>query len=365
MLPRTIPRYVLKEFLSTSLGGMTVFTFVLLLERLFDVVSLLFSKGVSLFQFGSLLLFLIVPLFSLTVPMAFLLGALLAYGRFSEHGEVTALRASGWSFPSFLWPPLAVGILTASLMLPMNHSVIPRMQSSFRDLYEKVVQTKLLSALEPKTFLDVAPYRLYMQSVNKKTGALKGVIVYKQNRSGLPTQIQANTGTLKVSKKGEISLRLQKGTIQQQDPQNPRKLSYVRFKTYLVSLPMAGSDKVRTRSLRELPSAELRNRLKDYAAGNYFARETMKTELAKRTSLAFAPLAVLLIGLPLAITLERGGRGIGFGVSLLIIVLYYLLLVLGVTLSDKGQWNPALALWIPNLAVSGMGAWLFRRLLLK
>jgi hypothetical protein len=74
----------------------------------------------------------------------------------------------------------------------------------------------------------------------------------------------------------------------------------------------------------------------------------LRSEYHLRFSLAFAPLALALIGIPLGMTIERGGRGVGFGAAVLVLFFYYLLLVMGMNLADRESIPAVPALWMAN-----------------
>src|SRR5258708_23421996 len=98
---RILSRYILKEFLANLLLGLVIFTFVLLLDHLFELADLLLNKGVGLWLTLKLLFLLLPSSLSLTIPMSTLLASLLTFGRLSESNEITAVRASGlaaWSY---------------------------------------------------------------------------------------------------------------------------------------------------------------------------------------------------------------------------------------------------------------------------
>ena len=75
--------------------GLAIFTFVLLLDRLFELVDLLVNKGAGILLTLKLLGLLLPTSLSLTLPMSNLLAALLTFGHLSETNEITAARASG------------------------------------------------------------------------------------------------------------------------------------------------------------------------------------------------------------------------------------------------------------------------------
>src|SRR3954470_2381393 len=103
---KILSRYILAEFLQNLLLGLVIFTFVLLLDHLFELIDLLLNKGVGLGLTLQLLGLLLPSSLQLTLPMACLLAALLTYGRLSENNEVTAFRASGLAAWSYTKAPL-------------------------------------------------------------------------------------------------------------------------------------------------------------------------------------------------------------------------------------------------------------------
>ena len=84
-------------------------------------------------------------------------------------------------------------------------------------------------------------------------------------------------------------------------------------------------------------------------------------EFHLRFALAFAPIALALIGIPLGMTLERGGRGVGFGAAIGVIFVYYLLLVMGMNLAEREALPALPALWLANVVTSAVGVILYRR----
>src|SRR5690348_397031 len=94
---KILNRYILKQYLTNLLLGLLIFTFVLMLDHLFELVDLLINKGVGLWLTLKLLFLLLPSSLSLTLPMSNLLAALLTFGHLSETNELTAARASGIS----------------------------------------------------------------------------------------------------------------------------------------------------------------------------------------------------------------------------------------------------------------------------
>src|ERR1700674_1820856 len=99
---RTIDRYVIREALTPFLLALAVFTFVLAVRPMLDHAEQLLSKGVPIPTVGFLLMTLLPQALGLTIPMAFLTGLLMAFGRLSADREGVALLACGVSPLSLL-----------------------------------------------------------------------------------------------------------------------------------------------------------------------------------------------------------------------------------------------------------------------
>src|SRR5258708_38821472 len=108
---RILSRYILKEFLGNLFLGLLIFTFVLLLDHLFELADLLLNKGVGIWLTLKLLFLLLPSSLSLTLPMSTLLATLLTFGRLSENSEITAVRASGLSAWSYVKMPIIMALI--------------------------------------------------------------------------------------------------------------------------------------------------------------------------------------------------------------------------------------------------------------
>ncbi len=123
---RILSRYILKEFLGNLGVGLLIFTFVLLLDRFFEIVDILINKGGSFWLTAKLLFLLLPSTLSLTMPMACLLAALLTFGRFAETSEIVAMRASGLTAGSYIKTPYVAAVVIVLLLIPFNSYWAPR-----------------------------------------------------------------------------------------------------------------------------------------------------------------------------------------------------------------------------------------------
>ena len=84
-------------------------------------------------------------------------------------------------------------------------------------------------------------------------------------------------------------------------------------------------------------------------------------EVHRRFSLPMASFVFAIVGAPLGVQKQRFSSSIGFGLSVVIIFLYYAIMTFLEALG-KGHVMPAtLAVWLPNLIALVTGCWLIHR----
>jgi len=357
---KILSRYILKEFLANVFLGLVIFTFVLLLDKLFELADLLLNKGVG-FVLTLKLLFLLLPSsLSLTLPMSTLLAALLTFGRLSENNEITAVRASGLAAWTYVKTPMAAALLASIFLIPFNTVWAPHTHASFRQLYLQVLKRNPLVRIEEKTFVEIGEYHLFVERKDKKTRLMKGVTIYKIPVDGAPLRIFAERGTASVNSSQGITFFLQDGRIEQVDANDPGRWTYTSFKTYQLFIPLINSQSASERALEEMDNFELRTEIGRLKA-KQLPYPVLSCQIHLRWALAITPLLFAALGIPLAIQVHLGGRSIGFGLSLLIMVLYYVMVMGGSYLGQRGQWPPWLAIWLGNMAIAAGSVGLFWR----
>lgn len=85
-------------------------------------------------------------------------------------------------------------------------------------------------------------------------------------------------------------------------------------------------------------------------------------EYHKKYSLAFACLVFAVVGAPLGVMARRGGYGAGAALSLFFFVLYWVLLIGGEKIAERGLLSPAIVVWFPNVMLVAVGLLMMYRL---
>lgn len=84
-------------------------------------------------------------------------------------------------------------------------------------------------------------------------------------------------------------------------------------------------------------------------------RNRYAVEIEKKFSLAATCIIFVLVGAPIALRFPRGGVGLVLGVSFLIFALYYVGLIGGESLADRGYLSPFWAMWGANVIFLVLG----------
>lgn len=96
--------------------------------------------------------------------------------------------------------------------------------------------------------------------------------------------------------------------------------------------------------------------------GSRRAMDSTDVEIQKKFALSAACIVFVLMGAPIALRFPRGGVGLVIGVSLGVFALYYIGLIAGESLGDRGILSPFMAMWSANILFTAIGALLLSRM---
>ncbi|MFO7766385.1 MAG: LPS export ABC transporter permease LptF [Pelovirga sp.] len=359
-----IHRYILREISIPTLMSLLIFSFVILLGRIPRLTEMIISKGVPAFDIIELFAYLMPTFFSVTVPLSFLLGILLAFGRFSADSEYVALKASGISLYSVVKPVVLLALLFTLLTGAITLFIEPASKSAFRSKIFRIASSSLNVSVKPGVFNDDFPgIVLYAQALDERRGIMRDVFIYDERDSSSPTTITASEG-LFVSDPSSLllTLRLRNGDIHRQ-PAEAEKDTYqtISFNNYDINLDFSeqleqGQRRV---SRSELSVIALREAIRTADDSRDLYR--LEAELHERIVIACVPLILILIGIPLGLQSQRSGKGAGFALALTVFLVYYVLLSFAGTLADKGLLPAAVIMWLPNLVFLAGGSFFLYR----
>lgn len=360
---RLLTRYIIRETAVPFLLGLATFTSLLLIARILKLVELVVNRGVPVIEVVKVFSYILPAFLEVTVPMALLLGVLVALSRLSSDSEITALRAAGLSMPQLVWPVALFTMVVYLLALALSLYARPWGNRLLRNGLYEIAKVRASAGIKPKIFNDdFAGLLIYVDSIEPPGNVLRGVLIsdHRGVAGGEPgpaaaladrTTVIARTGLLVPDERRHaLSLRLFGGSVHWSDAQH-RTYNRTDFSTYDVSLDLSSAlaKVAREPDASELGLAELRV-LAASKIGESQAN-VAAAEIQRRFSIPFACVAFAALAVPLGMRRSRSVGSHGLILSLSIILAYYLSLTLGQSLAERGVVPAVAALWWPNAAV--------------
>ena len=349
----TLLRYLIKEQivpLNICFFGVCL---ILLNGRLLQLSRYLFSPSVTLIDLVQLISLSVPRLVDYALPLAALLGVLLAFVRLNSDGELIALRAAGIGFLELLPAVLCVLSLATFLCFSNTLFIVPHANNLFESKLRSWGRAVLPSLMKEGTFIDIIPKVLFFfDAVNPADLSVEGVLVQDQRQPDIRLTIVAERA--QVSYQGDFShvvFRLANGVITS-IPDNMENAQAVSFKTYELSLALdevIGASSGIPMGRDEMTLVELQRMSRQ--EGN---EDRLLYVLEFHNRLAF-PLSCLLLGLigaPLGALFGRGSRLGAVTLGVVVYLAYYVCHSAGKGFGENGLVSPFLAVWTPNICTA-------------
>jgi len=199
--------------------------FMLILQFFWVYIDDLMGKGLSVWVILELLVYVSAGIVPLALPLAILLSSLMAFGNLSEHNELTALKASGFSLLRIMRPLIIIVFLIATATFFFANYVIPAANLKWHTLIFDIQNKKISTILTPGIYSKhFEGYAIKIDSLNGNK--CMGVTIHDYT---LPTQlrtVRAKEANVYKSENGRyIFLNLKSGSILEElDIQNPMYL---------------------------------------------------------------------------------------------------------------------------------------------
>ncbi len=403
---KTITKYLLLELISPFGLGLLIFTFVLFMQQVLNLIELVINKGVGVNIVLRMIAYIMPSFLVMTIPMAVLVATLSAFGRLSTDSEITAMKASGISLYSLCVPVLIFAAGATSLTFFFYAKALPWGNHNFRLVLYELARTKAAVALKDKVFDTTYPgLVIYIDEIDDQD-VFHGVMLSDTRDNNNQQVIFAKIGRLiSDEKKLRVILRLENGASHPKNITNPLKYQIVEFPSLDILLSFQGNNDNSPlnieRTDRDMTISQLAEQyviLKQQAAGQIgnsapvspennaawyvnwwqnarvtsmliadsFWRQDKESsdylvEIHKRFSFPIACLVFGVIATPLGIQSRRSGKSGGFAMSLFLLLIYYIFIVAGESLGDNGRLPAILAVWTPNILLGVTGAILLVR----
>lgn len=150
----------------------------------------------------------------LAAPMAVLVATLMAFGKFSELNELTALRASGINPMKIIQPVLVASALFFVSLAWFSNSVLPEANQKARSLFIDIRLKKPGFDLKPNTFYDgIEGYTFLVEQIDGETDSLYNVTLFQKPENNKDrAYIVADKGLLVSQGNDALTLHLLNGS---------------------------------------------------------------------------------------------------------------------------------------------------------
>ncbi len=347
---RILDKYILKAFIGPFLFGIFAFTSIFVgTGTLFRIAQYITEYGASIWSVTRAFLLALPNIVILTFPMSVLLGSLMTFGRLSGTSEIIVMRAGGQNFLRLATPVYVMAFLISVFSIAFNEYVVPQANHA----YQTIIREEIIKQATPQTQEHIVLKNVEDQKINtlmyagKYDGSTKLLsdITVQQFTNGEVTQIErAKTahwnGQYWIMHDGAIydinasgegidrTLKFEEQVLP--IAQEPEKLKHLEQKP------------------EEMTIKEIRQHIKAMEVTDGKITE-WQMEMYQRFTIPIASFIFALVGAPLGLQKQRSSSSIGFGISVLVIFIYYGVMTLSGALGKGGAMPPLLAAWIPNL----------------
>jgi lipopolysaccharide export system permease protein len=356
---KLIDRAILKEMTLAFTLGLMVFTFVLLTNKILRLVELIVNKGVGLGTVLELFVYILPYSLVVTIPMSVLLAALITFTRMASEGEVLALKASGVSLVRLIRPAILFGLAASALTLIITIWILPFSNHAFKSLVFEMTRRQVSVGIQEGIFNTLFEgLILYVDRLEPAGNRLHGIFLVDARNPAERRVIVARDGQFTSdAEQLRLGLTLNSGTIHLSASETDGRYRLLSFATYSLNLDLGralAEPMQRQVGEQELTLRELRQRAAGLRAQGKNYHPPL-VEFHKKLAIPVSCLLFTLVGVPLGSRIRRGGRGWSLAISVACALGYYLLIVAGEGLGDRGLLPEAVAMWLPNLLASTAG----------
>jgi len=371
-----IDRWLLGQIIPPMIFAISAFTVISLsVGVMFDLIRKIVEYGLPLLQALKALIYSLPSFLVLSFPMAVLLSTLLSYGKLSANSELLALKSLGITTSRIIAPAVAVSIFMTGLTFYFNDNLVPSsnklaestlrsgMGSSFNKGKSRnnIIFTRKGSKIDATTNkpTKVNTYTTHIFYASRfENNIMEEVTVLDFSRENLKQILTANNA---IFDKDNSSWIFTDGSIVSTD--SIGQTTSIKFKQYTYPfvegpLDLAKVPKdARDMSLKEALEAERIYK----KIGNLKEIRKIQVRIQEKFTLPCACLVFGLIGSILGSKSNlRSSKSQGFGLSVILILVYYVMSFVCSSFGVKGLLPPIIAAWFPVLISLGGGFYFLR-----
>ena len=297
----------------------------------------------------------------ITAPMAVLLACLLAYGELSTQGEYTALRTVGVGFLRVARPGTLFALLVALVTMTLNDRLVPISLRAANEARTALVAGRNSLARNVSHSIVKPGGReqiIYVNEIDPRAREARNMLVLFFEKRRLVREIYAATALWsdQAWQLADVrdSLYDREGRLVQVTSAARARLPADAADLGLQPQQLASHDLTPD----EMRLAELAERISRDSGASPAEKARLQILYHHKLALPAACFVFSLLAIPLAIRPHKSTTSVGMGLSLLLILAYYILMTTGITLGEKGILLPVVAAWMPDVVFLLLGAYL-------
>ncbi len=357
-----INRYILKEISVPFFMILFIFTFVLLMGRILQLMDLMINKGVGFSYVAHLILYLMPSFLIITVPIALLISILIGLGRLSGDHEITIFKSSGISLYQILLPIGVASLMAFIVTAITGFFLVPYGNFATKNLLLNIAKQKANIGIKEKVFNDgFKQLILYAEKIPVHGNFMEGVFIFDSRIDKQPTTIIAQKGYLVSSpESASVTLRLKNGSSHTVDAElkTYKKMDFSSYDVNLdLSASITGGNNTISKDSKEMSLFELAKSIKDTGKASAASREIL-IEFNKKFTVPLSCIIFGLLAIPFGVTRNVSGKSRGFVIGIFLVMTYYVLQLSGEALGETGKISPILGAWAPNIILGSFGVYL-------
>ena len=179
---KKLDKLVLKAFWGPFVVALSVVVFIFLMKVMMNYIDDFVSKDVELIVLGKLFSYFALSTIPTALPLALLLGSLMAYGNLGEFFELTALKSAGVSMVRIMAPLFVTALLISGVSFFFSDRVVPWANLKAYSLLYDIRTAKATMKIKEGIFYNDLPG--YSIKVNEKLPdgeTMLGMLIYKHD----------------------------------------------------------------------------------------------------------------------------------------------------------------------------------------
>ncbi len=354
--------YVTRGFLVAFVMAIGILTFGMTGANLVKVLDYI-SQGISFWTFCQFTLYILPIILTFTVPWAVMVAVMLVFGRMSADNEITAMRACGVSILQIMAPILLFTLMLTGLCLYLQVEIGPPLLFKSRALMSNAVLDQPMAIFEPGKPISYQNTLIYIDS-KEGEDIIKGVQLYTlANATTVAQDISAEYGKISADREKQVlTINLFDCLV---SDRNSKDKSIDRFYTQNLQFNFNYGNQANAQRISIKPKyMRLQDLMGRIRMTKQLGKDTtsLEVELNQRIAFALAPIAFLLLGMPLAIRTNRRETSIGLFLSIILAGIFFLMIIMCESLTSYPKLYPQYLLWLPNIAFQLLGAYLILRI---